>query len=182
MPKHRKPSLLPIARSLAAAGHPTPTIAQALSVPLRTCQRWAQADAAAGRPWAREQRPARHARSDNVAAAPPDDQTFAPGQVIANLRDRLQTLAAYAPPVGKEAGYERRILDLTKAIEALRNEFEDPIHAINAMGDFLSFSQAYPEADLPEASKAGALQLLRAYLSRLDKGYPVASQAPREEP
>jgi len=182
MPKHRKRSLLPIARSLAAAGHPTPEIARALAIPLRSCQRWAHADAAAGRPWAREQRPARHARSDNTAAAPPDDQAFAPGQVIANLRDRLQTLAAYAPPPGKEAGYERRILDLTKAIEALRNEFEDPMHAIQAMDDFLSFTNAYPDPDLPDGSKSGALQLIRAYLSRLDKGYPVASQAPREAP
>lgn len=183
MSKHRRADLIPIARSLAAAGHSTSRIAAALTVPLRTIQRWAKGDRDAGRPWHREQRPARHARQDNTATTPPDASTPTPAQVISRLRDRLAQLVAYAPPPGHEAGYERRILDLTRAIDALRSEYEDPAAALAAMDDFVRYLQERYVASDPAttaSSREAALGAVRTYLYDLEHGYPTTP--PEEAP
>lgn len=118
--------LLPQARALAADGAAQPTIAASLGISLRTVQRWAAADRAAGVPWPSDAGAARPSSGGGPLRA---------DRLVHKLEGRLERLIDSDVNAAK---IEDRALKICKLLDLLRAG-DDPRWQLEAMRDFAAF-------------------------------------------
>lgn len=174
MARTRKAKLLPEARALYAEGASKPVIAEALKVPLRTVQRWAQQDAKAGRPWQRGPSEPRMpaGRRPPLAEAPRSDDAGKPSRadnqeprsltdrLCRRLEERLEGLIEKSEGKKPDPRLEDRMLKICKVLEYLRGEDNDLSAQLRAMKRFATFCvQTLSEEEMTPVRKATRLFL-----------------------
>ncbi|MCK4284172.1 MAG: helix-turn-helix domain-containing protein [Candidatus Brocadiae bacterium] len=146
MAKSAKPKLVPQARALYAEGSSKPVIAESLKVSVRTVRRWAQEEAAAGRPWRRgpsgseePPRPSSRAAAPRRASGGARGPGSLPERLCRRLEERLEELMEKSKEADDDPRLEERMLRICKVLEYLRAEADDISAQLVAMKRFVTF-------------------------------------------